>query len=89
MDESPNSPIAFPVLLRIMQEWPAEFNTIKDSIEQHCHNLSHRKYGHIDRGSRGPAYLMARFPLVMRYMPRPNFWCIYPCLRYEKLNSFY
>lgn len=65
------------------QEWPAEFERIKHNLEQHCHNLSRRKYGYPERTARGPSYLMDRFPLVMQYMPRPNFWILFPCLRYD------
>lgn len=70
------------ILLRMYHHWPAQFNRIKLHIEQHCHNLAVRKYGHVNQGARGPQTLMARFPLLTRYMPKPNYWIIYPCLRY-------
>lgn len=82
MDEGPNTPIAFAVLVRMHQSWPAEFNRIKNSLEQHCNNLARRKYGYADRGARGPETLMARFPLLIQYMPKPCYWILFPCLRY-------
>ena len=81
MDEDIQKPVAYHVLVRMHQQWPMEFNRIKNNIEQHCHNLAHRKYGHTDRGARGPETLMARFPLMKRFMPKPTWWVIYPCLR--------
>ena len=81
MDENPNAPVHFTMLIRMHHEWPIEFNRIKNNIEQHCLNLAQRKYGHVDRGARGPTTLMNRFPLLLEYMPKPNFWIIFPCLR--------